>query len=538
MNKKILLCVYLSLASASLLYADSTDNNTTINLSLKDLIKKVLQRNNEVLKQYNQIQISQEQIRYESGIYDPILNANYLKTSTHIPNSTENWLVRYQEEYRDKINSFDIGVGGVIQSGANWNLKFTNNGKRSSLIELKTPTNDTEYDSSVKLQLEQPLLKGFGQNIVEAKLNLAKIEKETSQNTYEQKTMELQGLVIQLYWRWYGADKIYQSWEKSIEMAEKSLVELKSRAEFGKIAQTELLEAISSINLRKSEYENAKSKVFEVKNQILTLLNLNSSDYKNIVFKIVDNPNDDKVELLDLETYSRMALENLPEYKALKKSLEKELLQVQYAQNQKLPQLNLVSSAETHSLEEKSRVSIDESFGKDFVSWSLGLKLNIPLFNNQADSSLNIAKLRLKQIYNDKESMEKNIINSLSTKIDTVESSVKQYALYQEGLNLKKQLLDIEYEKLYSGKTSARVLFDKEEDYMNYQRKFLSSIINQKTSEALLLMSTGSLFTKYDINPSEFIVEKNNKIGDAKIDNKNIFEISQNKNNNKDLEIK
>jgi len=529
MVKKILMGLLFFYAFAS---ANGVDRNTTINLSLKDLIKKVLQRNNEVLKQYNQTKISQEQIRYESGIYDPILSANYLKTSTHIPNSTENELVRYQEEYRDKINSFDVGIGGMIQSGANWNLKFANNEKRSSLIE-QYKSYDTEYDSSVKLQFEQPLLKGFGQNIVEAKLNLAKIEKETSQNTYEQKMMELQGLVIQLYWRWYGAEKIYRSWEKSIESAEKSLIELKSRVEFGKIAGTDLLEATSSINLRKSEYENAKSKVFEVRNQILTLLNLNSSDYKNIVFKIVDNPNDDKVELLDLETYSKMALENLPEYKALKKSLEKELLQVEYAQNQKLPQLNLVSSVETHSLEEKSRVSIDESFGKDFVGWSLGLKLNIPLFNNQADSSLNIAKLRLKQIYNDKESMEKNIVNSLSTKIDTVKSSAKQYAFYQDGLNLKKQLLEIEYEKLYSGKTSARVLFDKEEDYMNYQRKFLSSIINQKTAEALLLMSTGSLFAKYDINPNEFNTQNTNMV-----DDKNIFEISENTKNNKELEIR
>jgi outer membrane protein TolC len=522
MDKKLLIGLSLIFLS-TFASANVADRNTTVNLSLKDLIKKVLQRNNEVVKQFNEIKISEQQVNYEGGIYDPILSASYNKTSTHIPNSTENELVRYQQEYWDKINSFDIGIGGVIQSGANWNLKFANNAKRSSLIE-QYKSYDTEYDSSVKLQLEQPLLKGFGQNIVEAKLNLAKIEKETSQTTYEQKMMELQGLVIQLYWKWYGADKIYQSWEKSIESAEKSLVELKSRAEFGKIAQTEVLEAISSINLRKSEYENAKNKVFEIRNQILTLLNLNSSDYQNINFKIIDDPNDDKLQLLDLETYSKMALENLPEYKVLKKSLEKELLQIKYAQNQKLPQLNLVSSAETHSLEENSRASIDESFGKDFVSWSLGLRFSMPLFNNQADSSLNIAKLRLKQIYHDKQSMERNIINSLSTKIDTVESSAKQYALYKDGLELKKQLLDIEYEKLYSGKTSARILFDKEEDYMNYQRKFLNSLINQKVSEALLLMSTGNLFARYDINLNEFNFDK--------INSQSNLEIFSNKQNN------
>ena len=530
MKKKILLSLWLISISTISLFGD-TDKNITVNLSLKDLIKKVLQRNNEVLKQSNQVQISQEQIKYERGIYDPIFSTSYNKISTHIPNSTENWIVRYQEEYKDKINSVDVGISGVVQSGANWNLKFTNNSKQSSLIE-QYKSYDTEYDSSVKLQLEQPLLKGFGQNIVEAKLNLAKIEKDTSQNIYEQKMMELQGLVIQLYWKWYGAEKIYQSWEKSIESAEKSLIELKARAEFGKIAQTDLLEATSSINLRKSEYENAKSKVFEVKNQILTLLNLNSIDYKHLNFKITDSPDDDKSKLLDLDTYAKMALENLPEYKALKKSLEKELLQVEFAQNQKLPQLTFVSSAETHSLEEKNRVSIDESFGKDFVSWSLGLKFSMPLFNTQADSSLNIAKLRLKQIYNDKASMEKNIVNSLSTKIDAVESANKQSMLYKEGLELKKQLLDIEYEKLYSGKTSARVLFDKEEDYMNYQRKFLNSIISQKTSEALLLMSTGNLFAKYDIKLSEFNVGNTNQL-----DDKDIFASGENfKNDN--LEIK
>ena len=129
--------------------------------------------------------------------------------------------------------------------------------------------------------------------------------------------------------------------------------------------------------------------------------------------------------------------------------------------------------------------------------------------------------------------MEKNIVNSLSTKIDAVESASKQYGLYKDGLELKKQLLDIEYEKLYSGKTSARVLFDKEEDYMNYQRKFLSSIINQKTSEALLLMSTGNLFAKYDINLGELNIENINNN-----DDKNIFAPSENIKNNNNLEIK
>ena len=523
MTKKLILISTLLLSP---LFGESKSLNendkTSISLSLNSLIKEVLIRNGDAIKEQLQVSISANQVEYEEGIYDPLFTTNFLRQSTNVPNSVENELVRYQETYQDRVDFFDAGVSGLLPSGAKWSFLYSNNKKNSSLIE-QNKDYDTEYDTTFKLELEQPLLKNAGIEITEAKIALSKFENKVKENGYKQKLMELQGLTIQVYWRLYGAQKIYKSWDNSIALAKKSLKDLELRAKSGKIAQTEVLEAKSALNIRMSEYENAKNRFNEAQNQVLTLLNLPFNQNNNFVFEISDSPISDIKQLLNSKEYIELALEKWPEYQNAKQNVKKEQLQTKYSQNQTLPQLNIVGSLERTSLENNRSDSYDNSIDPEFSSWTMGVKLSMPILNQQANTSLEISKIKLQQAKIELATLENNLINSIMTKIDNVNSSIKQYSLYKEGLDYKKYLLEIENNKLLLGKANARELFEKEEDYMNYQRKFLSSIINWKTSEALLEISTGNLLKKHNIkieNLAQTSRTKSKKISDIFGENK------------------
>lgn len=505
----------ISLFLLSSLFADNVDRNSlnenkTIYLSLDSLIKEVLKRNGESLKKSIELDISKAQVNYEKGIYDPVFSSNFIRQATNMPNSVENELVRFQETYNDQVNFFDMGVNGLISSGANWSLTYANNKKRSSLIE-QNKDYDKEYDTSVKLELSQPLLKGFGKDITETKIVLSQYEQEIAQNLYKQKLMELQGLTIQTYWKLYGAQKIYKSWDKSIKVAEKSLVDLEARVRSGKIAETEVLDAKSSLNIRKSEYENAKNKFSEAQNQVLILLNLSQDNNSNFTFEIINNPTENLNSLLSLQEYTDLVLVEWPEYQNAKKNIQKEMLQKEYYENQLLPKLDLVGSVERTSLQTNRENSYEHSLDPEFTNWSAGLKFSMPLSNEQAENALQMANLKLKRSKLELETLENNLVNSIQIKIDNVNSSKKQYALYKEGLEYKEHLLEVENDKLQFGKVKVSDIFEKEEDYMTYQRKFLSSIIEWKTSEALLEISTGNLLKKYNIEIDNIQYENNNE---------------------------
>lgn len=502
--KKILITALgcMVLLNAEINIEQDIKNKDNINIKIDNLVKDVVIRNGDSIKQYLKTLIAKKQVTYEKGIYDPLLTSNFLRQSTNVANSVENELIRSQETYQDRVDFFDVGVSGLLPTGGQWSFLFTNNKKQSSLID-QNKNYDTEYDSSVKLELEQPLLKNAGKSFTEAKINLSKLENEINKNQFKQKIMELQGLVIQVYWRLYGAQKIYESWDKSIKITKKSLEDLKFRVEKGKIAQTEYLEAKSAMSIRMSEYENAKNRFNEARNQLLTLLNIRYDENNNYDLVLLDKPNNNHGSNLTLKEYTNLALDYWPEYINAKKNLKKERLQKNYSENQTLPELNLVGSIERTTLQTNRHDSFDSSIDPDFSSWTLGMKFSMPIFNEQAKSSLEISRLKLKQAEVSLKTLENNLVNSIATKMDSVLSSKKQYMIYKEGMDIKEHLLEIEHKKLLSGKANSKTVLNKEEEYMDFKRKYLSSLVNWKTSEALLEIATGNLLNKYDISFSE-----------------------------------
>jgi outer membrane protein len=474
-----------------------------VSASLQRMAREVVRRNASVFNDYLQAQMSREQITAEKGIFEPVFETSYNKQKVHVPNSTEDILIRQQLEYTEKSDAVNIGLSGLIPTGAQWSIQFLDNEKSSSLIE-QYRTYMTEYNNTLKLSLEQPLLRGFGFDATMAKVNLAKVQGEIDENKFEQKLMELVGVTIQLYWKLYGAQQIAQSWETSLKIAEDSLTDIEMRAAGGKIAGTEVLEAQSSVNARRSELLGARSKAVEAQNQLMTLLNVSASENKGIRLIPKDNPFGDYAEILSTDEYVRLALERWPEYKIAKKAVEKERIQVKAARDQLLPKLNLVGSVSTAGLNSDRSGSMKDVGDDKFLSWSVGVKLNIPIFGNmQSKSGLSIAKMRARQAENELEAFVKSLNNSIHSKVEALQSFKGQLLEYEKGLKVMDRLLEAERIKFKSGRTNLKGLFAKEEDYINYQRKVLSAVVNYRIAEASLEIAMGNILAKYGIDKQD-----------------------------------
>jgi outer membrane protein TolC len=336
------------------------------------------------------------------------------------------------------------------------------------------------------------------------KINLARVQGDIDESKFEQKLMELVGVTIQLYWKLYGAQKIAQSWETSLKIAEDSLKDIEMRAASGKIANTAVLEAQSSVNARRSEVLNARSKAVEAQNQLMTLLNVSASENKGIRLVPQDNPFGDYAEIMSPEEYVRLALERWPEYKIAEKAVEKEKIQVKNARDQLLPKLNLVGSVSTAGLT-GDRSSAMRDVGEDkFLSWSVGVKLNIPILGNmQWKSGLSIARMRARQAENELNAFVKSLNNSIHSKVEALQSFKEQLLEYEKGLQVMDRILESERTKFKSGRASLKQLFEKEEDYVNYQRKVYSAVVNYRIAEASLEIAMGNILPKYGIDKKD-----------------------------------
>lgn len=452
------------------------------------------------MNDYLQAKMSQEQVLAEGGVFDTVFQTSLQAKRMLMRNGIEDALNRKVIDYSDSTDSLEIGLSGLLPLGTLWDVKFNQNKRSSSTIDKATSLYNHEYDNGLKLTLTQPLLKGFGSKSTKAKISLAELQSNIDSDKFEQKLMELVGVTVQVYWKLYGAQQILSSWEKSMIIAEDAIKDLKIRAEAGKIAQTEYLENLSAVSIRKAELYNAKSKVDEAQNQLLTLLNISFADIKNAQLLAIDNPFENRDMLQDAESYINASISKWPEYRVARKKLEKEKVQLKFLENQLLPQLDLLGSFGSTSLDSSYDKSFRDLTDGRYLNWSAGLKFVFPLENSMATSSLKIARMRTKQAEIELDAFMKSYGNSVHSKLSEVGNYQSQLQDLENGLRIKTDLLEIERQKLKAGRTSLKTVLDKQDDYITYQRRVLSGIVNYKLSEASLDIAAGKILVKYGVD--------------------------------------
>lgn len=471
-----------------------------VHLGLKPLVHEVVKRNASAVTNYLDVLISKERVRVEEGVFEPVFISSFMKEKTHVPNSTEDILTRQQAEYEEDTLFLDMGVEGRVSTGAVMGLKYIDRIRNSSTIE-KFRDYEDEYDKSVKLTLKQPLLKGFGRDVNRTKVDLATVESEIDENKYNQKIMELVAVTVELYWKLYGAQKIRQTWEESLVIAENSMKDIEVLAAGGRIPRTEYMEAKSAVSTIKTEFYGAKTKEQEARNQLLTLLNVTASRYVDIDIIVKDDPFGNYVDIQDRDRCVQMALDNWPEYEIAYKALEKEKIQLKQSKNQILPRLDVVGSVSTNTLDQKYENSLNDLDSGDFISWTAGIEFSIPFFDNLlAKSNYSIARMRVKQAEIELEALKKSLGNSVYSKIDALIGFQEQLREYQAGFEIRKQLLAIEKTKLQSGRISLKDLLDQEEEFVDTQRKTLSCIVNLKMAQTIFEIATGTILDAYQID--------------------------------------
>ena len=484
-----------------------------INLSIENLIKEVVKRNPSIIFDKIQGNILDEQITYEDGIFTPQFYANLTHQDSNTPNNTETTLSKgYLSTYTETTNNIQIGMSGLLPSGAKWNTSLKSNDRQSNVID-KYKEYDTEYDDSIEISFSQPILKGYGSDITKSKYHLVKADKEIYLKQYRKRLMDVMGSVIQTYWKFYAAKQLQISWEKSLEINQTTIKLLEQRVESGDVAYSEVLEAKSASMVREAELKSMRIEVIKIRNEILTLLNVSSNDNKEITFNLIDIPNTNAsntpVKNIAIDDYYKMALKNWPELAIAKEKLKKEKLQIELTKDLARPQLDLVSSASSTTLDDKRQ---NQFYDADFISWSVGLQFSMPVMSGQSQSAIGIAKLKKKQVELEINTLDKGLYNALSTKLESLNSSKEQVQSYENGLKLKEELYEYVQKGFKLGEKSIRDILVQEEDIINYKRRLFNSIINWKLSEASLDKASGVLFNKY------LSYEDIERLNDMKID--------------------
>lgn len=509
LKPKAVLCSLLAALSLNV-YAEEPKsifpNSGEMSLSGVELVQQLVKSNSQILFSDLQRQIAQQRVAFEQGVYESEVFSQLRYDDTYKQTTASERLSsisRLDEDvYDDQTASFEVGVRSTVATGAEIAISYLGTQQTNNVIPLTDEGEDKEVTESLNLTIKQPLLKGFKNRQVETRIKKAQLEEFVVGEEFEQQLLKMTYEALNLYWYLYKVEEIYEIKQKTLTNAEDSLKDISLRVESGKLPHTAIYEAKSNLLKRRADLKIAKLAVNEAQSKLKTLLNLSNTEYQNLTFEVIDQPDTNKVYFnKPFQDYFTQVLETWPNYQIALKKIEIYDQDIVAAQDESKPSLNLDIGYSTNSLEYSWKPS--NTLKTDYPTWYAGLSFNMYLQGNErAKAKESLAKVKRLQGQVDLGAVKAGLANDLKLKIFQVNNAYDELLALEENVEVLSELLAAEKEQFQFGKLRLIDLYQREDSLNQAKQRYLDGVVKYQLAKAALNLADGSLLEKYKVNVS------------------------------------
>jgi len=247
---------------------------------------------------------------------------------------------------------------------------------------------DPAYRSALVLDLTQPLLKDLGIDINTANLEVARTRRQQAAYGYLARAQELAGEIEQAYLDLAQTEAEYRFRRLSRDLAQELLDGNQRKFDAGLVPITEVNEARTAVAGRETSMLLSRQQVTLARNRLLELIRQGETQLP--AAWQVTLPEDLPPPAASLEEALATGLRQRPDLQQARLELTARKIALVYADNQRLPRLDLEASLSVNGLagdaEDASPYdgSWQDALGADGSSWYAGLRFSLPLQNRAA----------------------------------------------------------------------------------------------------------------------------------------------------------
>ncbi len=485
--------------------ADRRIGSELIKMSLRDFVRLVREKNEQISFQDSELAISREAVKGAKAIFEPAFVGSYQYQDDKRKNTVQE-VVSYGfiPDFQEKSNYYQTAVEGLVPTGGRlrvgYSLRdFSNN------IEERFDV-DRESVSVLGVSVTQPLLRGGGVTATMAGIKVAQADVDIALQDYRGQMMRVIAQAIAGYWDLHLAREKYKVRKESERNAEEILKDNIVRVKTGKMAETEVLEAEAGLALRKSLVSEAKQMIIAATNTLRTFISSSAGE------TMADVEPTETLSLVDVkfdfsESLAK-AFKRRAEYLSSLKKMEREDIRLVFARNQTWPQLDLKGSYNMNGLARTPGNSWEDAWTRDFATWSVGVELRIPLGGDKKSrSEVEATKQRKRQALLELKAVEVSLSNTLDTALQSVRYTREQVGHYAEITEMNRRLLEAEKARLQAGKSNTRVVLEREENLNEAKEQEVESLVRYKKSLLQLELAEGSLLVHYGVEVAEADIE-------------------------------
>lgn len=479
-------------------------------LSLEEAISEALKKNLDLQIELTNPEINAAALRKQQSIYMPTFRSNYVKSSrkylsTNIFEGGE--IASNLSDDMDASIAQKIPFGGTLTA----TMDFTISESTSKLS-----TFNPSYRSNLTFNFSQPLLKNFGTFATNKTIYTARNTHKKSLLTLKQTVINLIYQVEDAYWNLVKAVENYEVQKKSLQLAQDALRQRELEVKIGVSAQMDILTAQAEAASRESSKLQAWKTIQTAEENLKKILNISQTEES---IKPTDKPNFEATASYQLDPLLSEAMEKRPDIQQIKIDLKNSNMDVRYAKNQLLPDLQLTANYYSSGLsgtrlkpditgqkppEIVSKTewdqAISDAFKQLYKNYSITLNLTVPIGNVSARADLTQARLSLKQDLLRLDNTANTIYSEVKQAMLELQSQIKIVEASRVARELAEQKLLAEQKKLSVGLSTDYQVFQYQRDLATAQSSETDALISYNLALANLDKVLGKTLEKHNFN--------------------------------------
>ncbi len=477
-------------------------------LALDEAIALGLQNNLDVEVNRYAPHVSQLESQAAWGAYDVTLSSGVSYTED-VPASAAKSLFNVGR----KTTAGNASLGALIPYiGATVGLSF----EGSSTADASQISNlDPGLESKLGLSTTIPLMKGLIWNGAWTKVKTSRLDHQSSLDTFEGAVMDTVQQIIGAYWVLVAAKEQQRVAEKSLESTTALLDQTRTQYEVGVVSKVEVVEADAGVansefNLivARNDQRNAQDTL------IAAVLGDRLRASTTLIFDPSDNPEYHAVEPVDLDRAVQTAFNRRPEVSAAEKGIEQATLQLRFARNQRLPQLDFGASYKVRGIAgdanpnrlSSTPIVVGRDFSDTFDSYFQGPRnvevkgvFTIPIPNTAARKGVTKAQIELRKANSELTRLKQGIIVKVRSAARGLVASAQGVEAAERRRVAAAEQLRAERIRLEHGESTPFDVLQRERDLVEAESQKIDALQGFRVSQVELERAEGTILESRNI---------------------------------------
>ena len=415
-----------------------------------------------------------------------------------------------------------LGFQKGFTSGATVNLNWNNSLLDSNQQRLFV---NPSLRTWLTLQIQQPLLQGFGRSVNARQIRVARNNREVSDLVFKQQIIAVVSRIQLSYWDLATLRAMVDARREDLRVAQQLYDDNKLRVNIGTLAPVDLTRSEGEVAQRRQDLTLAEGRV---RRQEVLIKNALSSDglASPLLMSVEVVPTDQMMEVPEVEQIQpvqdliSMALQSRPELAQSRIQLTNNDMDLKAIRNAMLPSVDAYVNLTNNGLVgqfndtgEGVQVSdyflgglgkgLGQVFRRNFPDYVAGVQVSFPLKNRRAQADMAASLLERRQQDIRLRQQENSIRADVQNVVIDLQEARAQYEVAREGRVLQQKTLDGEQQRFNLGRAAILSVVQAQRDLAQARIQELSAHNSYIRAKVNLQLTTGQTLEANNIQLDE-----------------------------------